>query len=252
MATPLIIGVDPGVTGAVAFLKDSKHKTLVHDLPVSERTHVQSYSKCLDAVEFYKLLNDCTKDVYTACKHPPVILVTEVMQSLGHITPPKVLTMLAEMASAIETTIRLWCWNNDIPLFVRKIQPTRWTHWMFPDGESRKGRKAQAKGESLNTARMLFPGCNSDLTRKKDNDRAEALLLSFVGAAEISGCYVESTFKKLADVLMVYNRFSQNSRNNTARFTDIYDNTETGNQRWLPEINNEIRKRLALQQQIND
>jgi hypothetical protein len=253
MQLPIVLGIDPGVTGAIAFVKGNPHKTVVRNLPVIDRTYLQTYSKRLDVVTFYSLLETELREVYTPCKNPPMVLVAEQMQSMGFKTPARTLTMLAEMSGDIETAVRLWCWNHNIPLFVRKIQPRTWVQWAFPDSEKRSGRKSEAKEESLIFARKLFPDCEEDLRRKKDNDRAEALLLSFIGIAELSGCIVDRALNTFSNLAAYYTRFSQNGKNQSARVTDVYCEAATAaeacRRHWAPEIMQEIEARRAAEEQ---
>jgi hypothetical protein len=245
-AAPVIIGIDPGVTGAMAILKPKGLQPAVYDLPVTERTYLSNQSKRLDIIDFYNIIGDCLQDTcrYDLDYGAGIVLVTEQMQSLGRLTPPKTLTMLAEMAGNIDAAVRIWCLEQSFPLFIRKIQPKTWIHWMFPDSENRTGRKTEAKNESLETARRLFPMFKDEyLSRKKDHDRAEALLLTFVGAAELSGCKIDPTLKTFGDLAELYNQFSQNAEETRAKFSDIHNNRKDGCDRWSDEIAEEIRLR---------
>ena len=149
------------------------------------------------------------------------MFATEQMQGMGFKTPAKILTMLAEMAGALEATIRTICWTRDIPLFIRKYQPRAWTHWMFPDSGDRKNRKAEAKTESLEKAKELFPRLQSLLTLKKHHDRAEAMLLAFTALAETQGCVVEPKLMKFGNLVDLYLAHRQDAMNTSAKITDI-------------------------------
>jgi hypothetical protein len=237
---PLIIGIDPGVTGAIAFTCGSYSS--VEDLPVTTRTFLKNQSKCLNTIALYEKLN-----YYAPCKvcdYDQVILATEQMQNMGSLTPPKVLTMLSEMAGTIEATMRIWCWNKDLPLFVRKYQPKTWTHWMFPDSDKRTGRKAEAKEESRQAALRLFPALADQLKLKKHSDRAEALLLSFVSIAELFYCNVDPTIKKYHELIERYRHYAQDSPHHPATFTALTDSGVM--KQYSSRIMDEITKRKIL------
>ena len=213
----LFIGIDPGVTGAAGFLHCHRRDTFVSvkDLPVTTSTFLANQSKSLDIPALAEIIaEELTDQDY-------VVFATEQMQGMGFKTPAKILTMLAEMAGALEATIRTLCWAYDIPLFIRKYQPKAWTHWMFPDNGDRKNRKAEAKTESLEKAKELFPSLQSSLTLKKHHDRAEAMLLAFTALAETQGCVIESKLMKFGNLVDIYLAHSQDTKCTTAKITDI-------------------------------
>ena len=188
----VFFGIDPGVTGAIGTICRGTNwsSSTVDDLPVTASTYLANQSKSLDIPRFAeKVERSILKNAAS------VILATEQMQSMGFKTPPKTLTMLAEMAGSIEATVRMVCRTQDVPLFIRKYQPRVWTHWMFPESERRSRRKTEAKNESLEKARELFPEMRSRLGLKKHHDRAEALLLAFVTLAELQGCVIDRKLK---------------------------------------------------------
>jgi hypothetical protein len=228
---PIIIGIDPGTTGAAVILNGNTYS--IHDLPVTSRAYLKNQSKHLSVPEFNAILSQ------RVTRNKPVILFTEQMQSLGHITPAKTLMGLAEISSAIETTIRLFCLYNNSPLFVRKFQPRTWIHWLFPDSGKRAGRKSEAKAESIALAQEIFWCMSDSLTLKKHHDRAEAMLIAFTGMAELSGCIVEPTLKEFNDLFKLYSDHRQDVLTCPARFTDIYPL----DCQFLDTIKQEIEKR---------
>lgn len=216
------IGIDPGVTGAIATLRCARNfaEVLVDDLPVTTDTFTANQSKMLDITAFAVLLETMVRGSSNC-----VVLATERMQGMGFKTPPRTLTMLAEMSGNIEATVRMSCRERKIPLFIRKFLPKTWTHWMFPDSGNRQDRKSEAKNESLEKARELFPELVRRINLKKHHDRAEALLLAFTSIAELQGCVVDPKYKKMADLVDVYLNHAQSAGSKTAKITDIlYEN----------------------------
>jgi hypothetical protein len=232
------IGIDPGVTGAVSFVyRHSAHKSMVQplgvifDLPVTQYTYLANQSKSLNIPEFSELLQE------NIGSPDYVVLATEQMQGMGFKTPAKTLTMLAEMAGSIEAVVRMTCLRNNIPLFIRKYQPKTWTHWMFPDSDFRSSRKTEAKNESLEKARELFPTLDEFLNLKKHHDRAEALLLAFVAIAELQGCVIDPKLKKMGDLANVYLIHKQDAKKQEAKFSDIWQADIIQNDTLKKEIN---------------
>jgi len=215
------LGIDPGVTGAVGVICSDPPgcKAAIADLPVTAETFLANQSKSLDIPEFAALVENA---VPPNCDY--VVLATEQMQSMGFKTPARTLTMLAEMAGSIEAVVRMVCRQRGIPLFIRKYQPKTWMRWLFPDGKSRIHQKTEAKKESLEKARELFPGFKDDLKLQKHHDRAEALLLAFVALAETQGCGIDPTIKTMSQLADVYLSHKQDAKEEkAAKFTDVFE-----------------------------
>jgi hypothetical protein len=214
------IGIDPGVSGAVSsiHLRPNFYTATVDDLPVTTNTFLLNQSKTLDIPVFAEVIEDCVPR-----KLDYAVLVTEQMQSMGFKTPARTLTMLAEMAGNIEAAVRLVCRERNVPLFIRKYQPKTWTHWMFPNSALRTGQKTEAKHESLEKARQLFPELQKQLNLTKHHDRAEALLLAFTALAETQGCIVDPKLKTTGALVDIYLTFKQDAKTKTAKVTDIFD-----------------------------
>jgi hypothetical protein len=236
----VFVGIDPGVTGAVGMVYRGRDwsSCSVADLPVTTATYLANQSKSLDIPALAEILEQ-----HLHKNAGSVIFVTEQMQSMGFKTPPKTLTMLAEMSGSIEATVRMMCRAKDVPLFIRKYQPRTWIHWMFPDSAIRSSRKSEAKNESLNKARELFPDVQSSLGLKKHHDRAEALLLAFVALAELQGCVIDSKLKNIDDLANIYQLHKQYARTKEANFSDIWQ-ADTVQKNFLTEEINSRKTKL--------
>lgn len=240
--SPVLIAVDPGVSGAMAVIQGET--VTVHDLPMSRDTFLKTQSKCLHVVALDNLLlerfstNSCPAGT-------PVVYVTEQMQSLGRRTPARTLLGLTEMAGTLEAVIRMYCLYADYPLFIRRYQPRGWIHWVFPDSEKRSDRN-DAKDESLELARTLFPENQNHLTRKKDHNRSEAILLAMTGIAELSGLQILSALSTLKKLQTVWH--PQHGISHRAVFTDIFGVWDS----VAPTLRNEIQKRKQHQPMIKE
>lgn len=151
MATPaptIIIGIDPGLTGALAViaLRDATPSLLsLHDLPV-ERDH-----RRLDATLLHALL---------ASLPPPTLVVTETL------FPPRN-TRTAMSLGDTTGVIRAVCAVRGLTL--AEVRPADW---------KRLAGLSTDKSESVALARRLHPElCDKRLR----HDKAEAVLLAHYG-----------------------------------------------------------------------
>jgi len=239
--SPVMIAVDPGVSGAMAVIQGDQ--ATVHDLPMSRNTFLKTQSKCLHVVALDNLLMG---QLQSCPAGTPVVYVTEQMQSLGNRTPARTLLGLTEMAGTLETAIRMYCLYADYPLFIRRYQPRCWVKWMFPNSEKRSDRKDEAKRESLELARTLFPDNRDDLTRKKDHNRGEALMLAMTGIAELSGLQITAALSTLRKLQTAWHL--QHAVSHRAVFTDIFGVWDS----VTPSLRSEIQKRKHYQPMIKE
>ena len=228
----LVIAIDPGVEGALAMTYGTQ--TFLRDLPMTKNTFLESQSKCLDPLEFLGLLYEAAEEfnIQANCK---VVYVSEQMQGMGFRTPAKILLGLAEMSASLEMIIRMFCYYQEYDLYIRKYKPKTWVVWMFPGSEKRRGREAEAKRESLEAAREIFPHMAAHLTRQKDHNRAEALLLTFTALCELSRVQVDPAIKMFRKLQEAYHRQIGEVG---AGFTDIYGN-------W-PELHKDVKEQIKL------
>jgi len=220
-STRVIIAVDPGAEGAIAITRGQR--TLVYDLPMTKDTFLESQRQCLDTVAFHSLLCEAFKSLSNPERPKEslqVVYASEQMQGFGFRTPAKVLMGLAEMSATIETIIRMFCLYEDHALYIRKYKPKTWINWMFPDAEKRGGRESEAKKESIEKAKEIFPHMANFLARQKDHNRAEALLLTFVTIAELSRVTIDPAVKSLTALQKLYHK--QRGEKSSTPFTAIY------------------------------
>lgn len=150
----LFAGIDPGVSGAVGFIHADGSFAAVHDMPVLVQT---TGRRLVDAGALAEILRE----------HCPAFVLVERVGprpgegpsgafSFGH-TFGSILAVLATLG---------------IPHDV--VQPAVWKRKAgIPPGASKEC--------SIATAKRLLPGATSALARKKDDGRAEALLLALQG-----------------------------------------------------------------------
>jgi len=160
-----IIGIDPGLTGAVAII--GPDGTTVEDLPVVRDGKLA----WIDGLELEWLVrsmvggnDDAVAYVERVGAHPVGGFVVAHSQGL---TLGSVLAVLQ------------FC---RVP--VHLVPSNVWKRAMGVQGDKDEAQKVR-KQRSLDRARLLFP--NLRLDRAKDHNRAEALLLAAYGQAQQAG-----------------------------------------------------------------
>ena len=147
------IGIDPGMGGAVAHL-DDRGFVGVFDMPLNQEKDF------LDVHGLYELLHG---PVTTICLEAVTPMGTDGRGSLGRfMTVYGAIRALAEFTTSELVLVRPYDWKRALGL----VTPTK------------RGDKRAAKETSMGMARELYPEASPYLRRKKDHDRAEAILLA--------------------------------------------------------------------------
>jgi Holliday junction resolvasome RuvABC endonuclease subunit len=148
----MIVAIDPGITGAIAFLPDDPGHVAVYDMP--------AIGSEVNAAELSQLLE----------QFRPAIAFVE------HVGPmPRDGVRQAWRFSAAYTTARVVLAMLHVPTML--ITPAVWKKAMHVSG-NKKG-KEQCRAMAV----RLFPACASSFARKKDAGRAEAALLAHYARA---------------------------------------------------------------------
>lgn len=157
----MIIGIDPGITGAIAIIDSDGNLERVEDLPVMAKGKGKSKSKNqINAAGLAALINDMRKDGFG--KRTVTVYLERVSSMPGQ--------GMASTFSLGDTfgCIRGVCAALNIP--VELISPQSWKkHY----GIKKDKEIARAK------AIELYP--EAPLHRKKDQNRAEAILIARYG-----------------------------------------------------------------------
>ena len=138
------IGVDPGTTGAVAMI-DKQGGVNVYDFETME---------ALDALLAVKSFARATACVEKVASMPKQGVSTTF--KFG------------------KNTGRVIGWLEALGIPFVEVTPTKWQKMVYDSGEKMADKKAQ----SLQVARKLFPAMLPMLKRKKDHNRADALLIA--------------------------------------------------------------------------
>ena len=162
------IGIDPGLTGAVAFVNDQHQhaRALVFDLPRHATAHrldgyalaalMREHSPADEACRVY------LEQIHAAANHSGG---GASMQSMG-----SMMRSVGIILGAIDCT--------RFPL--TEVGPQRWKRFFGLDSN---------KAKSLQLARRLYPELQPALKRAKDDGRAEAVLIAHWGRAQAAGSY---------------------------------------------------------------
>lgn len=159
----LTIGVDAGVTGAIAFLDRNGQFAAVHDLPICRSGKLQ----WVDGIELLTIMRRVKSDL-NATNAQAFVERTQPTPKLGVCTA----NSLGLTLGSIVTTLQIAGVSTELVL------PQAWKRahgLLMPDAKDR-----DKKAASLTRARMLFPTCEG-LERAKDNNRAEAILIAHYG-----------------------------------------------------------------------
>ena len=169
----MIIGIDPGVSGAIAFIGDND-AAAVRDAP----TYQPGKRRRIAAGEFARIVRAHLADeklrrsgetvtafIEAAWPRPSDGAVFAFTSGHGHGVYVGVLAAM------------------DIP--TTAVAPQKWTATLGV--QKPKGAEKRDKGLSLELARKLFPELALLLRREKDNGRAEALLIAHFARLSVRG-----------------------------------------------------------------
>lgn len=161
----IVIGIDIGVTGAMSAV-DSRGTCVVQDLPIV----VTDKGKRLDAPQFIRDLRSLVPPGEAA------LIVAEnvhVMQVAGRRMSHSTETTLVGLRFAVHAVADI----ARIP--VELVTPQAW--------KKHFGIKADKTGkQARDTAAKLYPNAAHNLTRVKDHNRAESLLIAHYGQGALT------------------------------------------------------------------
>lgn len=158
-ARTLILGIDPGLSGALAvYDPDIKEMLKVADMPLksaggkkSSKMEVDAISLSLFVEGFFSRLSYCVVEKVHAMPHQGVVSMFRFGQSLG----------------VVEGVLGSFF----LPIL-----------WVYPQVWKNQMGLSYNKETSRAMAEGLFPKNRASLLRKKDDGRAEAMLLAVYGS----------------------------------------------------------------------
>lgn len=155
----LTIGIDPGISGAVAAVTERGRLEWVFDMPVRDSGKVARKTREIDGAALARLLRSHLVDIGECW-------IEEVSAMPGQ--------GVSSMFSLGDTRgcIRGVCETLGLP--VQRVHPKTWKKAYGLDGDKNASRACAVR---------LYPDC-VDLGRVKDHGRAEALLIARYGARQ--------------------------------------------------------------------
>lgn len=160
----IVLGIDPGLDGACAFLSHTGRADIV-DLPTAEIETGGTVRRRIHAPTLRSLIR---------CHCPagePVIAVIEDLSAGGRNSSAQTVGSQYRTRGAIEATLEL------IGLTPHIVHAATWKRWY---GISKD------KKNSLQIARQLFPSLTEALKRQADHNRAEAALIARWGMQNLT------------------------------------------------------------------
>lgn len=159
----VVIGIDPGVNGAIAVLANGK-PVKVFDMPVNDRP---SGGQVLNTLAIHHALADICR-VHTGAYIHAVI---ETPSTRPHDAPTNILR-IGEGFGILKALLLV----HRIP--ITEVRPQAWKGYY---GLVKVGEYKPTKGDSRNKALTLWPAFGIHFARVKDHDRAEAMLMAHWG-----------------------------------------------------------------------
>lgn len=170
---PVYVGIDPGSHGAIGMI--CGRVTAAVDIPVMRVKRSKSgrskMKTVLDAAETHRLFSY----LHPLRGRMLVVLEQAIVQRFG---------MGASPYNAFRVGVSYGAWTMYLIGKAHRIEEVHPTSW-----KNKFGLWGEDKEVARVMAREMFPGAAMDLKRKKDADRAEALLLAEYGRRLDTGRY---------------------------------------------------------------
>ena len=152
----LIIGIDPGVSGSIFFLKDGKILDVI-EMPVMNEG--KKNKKQVNGAQIY---NEITKKINS---NPE----TKIRVVIEHVTamPGQGVTSMFNFGQSFGV-LKGICFAMRLPMFF--VRPAKWKkYYNLINSE---------KDASRTRAIEIFPNFSSQLSKKKDSNKADAILIA--------------------------------------------------------------------------
>ena len=152
----LIIGIDPGISGSICFFKDGKILDVV-EMPTM--TEGKKNKKQVNGAQIY---NEITKRVNKAEKVNVRVIIEQVSAM-----PGQGVTSMFNFGQSFGI-LKGICSAMQLPMFF--VRPAKWKkHFNLINSE---------KDASRTRAIEIFPYFSAQLSRKKDSNKADAILIA--------------------------------------------------------------------------
>lgn len=156
----MILGIDPGISGAIAAVTDGGALMWVHDMPVRDAGKKARKQREIDGAELARMLR--LHLAYFRCAW-----VEEVSAMPGQGVSS--MFSLGDSRGTIRGVLEA------LGVSVERVPPQRWKRAYGLDSD-----KEAARGLAI----RLYPMHSGELARKRDHGRAEAVLIARYGAQQ--------------------------------------------------------------------
>ena len=151
----IIVGIDPGLTGAIAIL-DNKKVISLFDMPVM--TEGKKNKRQLNSAQLVNILSE-----YKKRKDDEVSVVVEQVNAM----PGQGVTSMFNFGQTFGA-IKGVCAAMGLPIFF--VRPSRWKkHFELINA---------SKDSSRTKAIEMYPSLSNQLTKKKDVNKSDAILIA--------------------------------------------------------------------------
>ena len=152
----IIIGIDPGLSGAIAILRDKKILGLF-DVPVMSEG--EKNKRQINSAQLVKILKEFTNDK----KDEEVVVVVEQVNAM----PGQGVTSMFNFGQTFGA-IKGVCAALELPIFL--VRPSKWKkHFELINS---------SKDASRTKTIEMYPSISNQLARKKDVNKSDAILIA--------------------------------------------------------------------------
>jgi len=152
----LIIGIDPGLSGSICFLKDGKI------LDVVEMPTMTEGKKNKRQVNGFQIYNEISKRI-NKLENQEIRVVIEQVSAM----PGQGVTSMFNFGQSFGTLKGL-CAGMQLPVYF--VRPAKWKKYFNLINSE--------KDASRTRAIEIFPNFSSQLSKKKDSNKADAILIA--------------------------------------------------------------------------
>ena len=152
----LIIGIDPGITGSICFFQDGKIFDVVEmpNMPEGKKNKKQ-----VNGAQIYYEISSRIKDI----KKEDIKVIIEQVSAM----PGQGVTSMFNFGQSFGI-LKGICSAMQLPMYF--VRPTKWKKYFNLINSE--------KDASRTKAIEVFPYFSSELSRKKDSNKADAILIS--------------------------------------------------------------------------
>jgi crossover junction endodeoxyribonuclease RuvC len=156
----MIIGIDPGISGAIAAVSDGGVLLWVQDMPVRDAGKKARKQREIDGAELARILRPHVADICCAWVEEVSAMPGQGVSSMFS---------LGDSRGTIRGVLEA------LGISVERVAPQRWKRAYGLDSDKEAARALAIR---------LYPTRSGELARKRDHGRAEAVLIARYGAQQ--------------------------------------------------------------------